>query len=235
MVSSDAAPSLRIERFHFAAKLNTVHFPLDMTEITSVLKDTGYRLMQPELSARNLPPGMRLLPLGQIAQSEDGERTFVLAPERAVLAVQGRELEKVLTDFIKVITVIREQFVADLDSKVAFYEFILEGYAKVGPSRNPIKEIAPLFKRNKLFRELGEVLGIPVTTFGFRLVERGRSPDEDSWSEFKIEPDIAKPKTAYFVSIVFRAPDCSRATQNAREAVSKAQGLLSILGRSGVS
>ncbi|MFQ5934079.1 MAG: hypothetical protein ACE5KI_05495, partial [Dehalococcoidia bacterium] len=114
-----------------------------------------------------------------------------------------------------------------------FYEFILDAFVTVGPDRNPLDEIANLHKRRTLFSKLGSVLGNPVTTFGLRLVERRRSPADDIWKEFRVEPSITKPQTEYYVNVVRRDSDKTQVLQAAAQLLGTIDAILETIASEG--
>jgi hypothetical protein len=232
MTIPESQSQIKIERFHFAVRLDLIQFPLNQEDIAAVLTVVGYQ-MSPE-RASILPgiPGMpqlRVMPAGLIAQSTDRQRTFSLDPGRGILVIQGDEIDRVLADFAGLREAIRERYIPDWDDKASFYEFILDANSRVGPERNPIEEIRTLHGRSKLFQHLGKALGISATTFGLRLVEKGRTAEETSWIEYTVTPTAGRSKTDYTVNIVYRHRDRESVVEEAKQALQKTKMVLNIL------
>ena len=114
---------VRIERAHFAVRLNLIQFPLGEDEIDTVLKRAGYSLTSPrsEMLA-GVPPGMRVMPAGRVGRSSDSECQFSLFPDRGVIAIQGTNVARVIDDLSAIQATISELYIPDWDTKVLFYE-----------------------------------------------------------------------------------------------------------------
>ena len=230
MTESDVASHIRIERFHLAVRMNLLQFPLAEDEVRSVLEDAGYVWSADRTALlAGIPAAMRVVPSGMVARSEDRECTFTLSPERGVLALQGREIERVIGDFSKIQEGIKDRYIPDWESKAFFYEFLLDANFKVSPERDPIKEMQELHKGSGVFEKLQEALGVPVTTYGLRLAEKGVSPDGPHWLEYKVEPDVGKPRTDYLVNIIYRDDSLQTVIQECRQALEKTERILGIL------
>lgn len=232
MTIPESQSQIRIERFHFAVRLDLIQFPLNQEDIASVLTSVGYQMSPeraPMLSGIPGMPQLRFMPAGSIAQSTDRRCAFSLDPGRGILAIQGDEIDRVLADFAGLREAIREHYIPDWDGKARFYEFILDANSRVGPDRNPIEEMRTLHRRSTLFQHLGKALGISATTFGLRLVEKGRTAEENSWIEYTITPTAGRSKTDYTVNIVYRHQDRERVVEEARQALQKTERVLNIL------
>lgn len=232
---SEDLSRVRFERVHFAVRLNLIQFPLGEDEIDTVLKKASYSLTSPrgELMA-GIPLGVRVMPAGRIGRSADGECLFSLFPDRGIIALQGTSIDRVIDDFKVIQSTISELYIPDWDTKVLFYEFVLDANVRVGPERDPIEEMGALHTGSALFDAVGKALGIAATTFGLRLTEVGGSPDQSHWLEYKIEPDVAKSRTHYTVNIICRDPQFDVVVDQAKQAMTRTSQVLEIMKERGV-
>ena len=229
--SSNSIPSIRVDRFHLATRLQTLFFPVDLDDLLSILDSIGYTGLEnvKELLS-HVPSGARPRVSAPIAESDDRECSFRTDTERNVIALAGKSIERVIGDFDQITSAIRDQYVPAWDDEVRFHEFILDAEAVVGPGRDPISEIARLAPlRDDTWRKFEDIVGLPVANFGFRLVERGRSPNDNVWTEYKLEPAVSKPNMSYVVHMIHRGPILEHVTHMATGAQSRVAALLEVM------
>ena len=226
--SPNSIPGIRVDRFHLATRLQTLFFPIDLSDLLSVLDSIGYTPLQ---DLRNLisqlPSGVQPRLSAPIAESADRECSFRTDTGRNVIALAGRTIERVIGDFDQITSAIRDQYLPAWDDEVRFHEFILDAEAVVGPGRDPISEIALLAPlQDATWRKFEDIVGLSVANFGFRLVESGRSPNDNVWTEYKVEPAVSKPNMSYAVHVIHRGPNLADVTHMATGALSRVAALL---------
>src|SRR3972149_6285473 len=104
---------IRVERFSFNTRLKSIFFPIDYSDITEVLREAGFTI-PPSLADRTpgLPLGARLIMSGPIAQKDD--LRFQMIPDRGIIGIDGRDIERTLDTFNEVEELIRQRLRVDL-------------------------------------------------------------------------------------------------------------------------
>ncbi|MBA7610524.1 hypothetical protein ES703_17733 [subsurface metagenome] len=196
---------IKLERFHFSVRLGSLFFPLEVSEVTPLLEESGYKISE-ELTKRlaDLPLGTKLVVGGAIAEKRDDGKTFRMEPDRGVIAIAGQHVGTIVEDFSNLEKLIKDKLNVSLEREALFYEFTAEGTATTG--KDPTKIVAKLLNGSRLQSEISKILGSSVTSFGLRLVERERYVTDNQWFDFKIEPLIPKPDTTYHINVVYRHP-----------------------------
>ncbi len=223
---------VRVERAHLAVKLESIHFPLDLEDLADLLKGRNYKMMGlPQSGVPQLPSGMRLAVTGQLAQSQDGACIVSTFPERGIIALDGRELGRVVDEFRYIEDSVKHDLVLDWDSRVGFYEIVLDAIITVSADRNPIAEIGMLHDQSDVLKDLSSILGFQATLYGLRLVQKGQSPGENSWMELRVEPAVTKPGTDYLVNVVHRDKNRASVLDHPDELLNKAMAVVHWLKR----
>ena len=206
---------IKLERFHFSVRLGGIFFPLEVAEVTPLLKESGYEINE-ELAKRlaDIPIGTRIVVGGAIAEKRDDRQTFRMEPERGIMAIVGQKVDAIVKDFSNLEKLIEDRLNLTLEKEALFYEFIADGTATTG--KDPTKVVAKLLDDSKLQPEISKILGFAVTNFGLRLVERERYVTDNQWFDFRIEPLVPKPNTTYHINVVYRHPERANVIKAAR-------------------
>jgi hypothetical protein len=152
-----------------------------------------------------------------------------LDPQRGIVAINGPIVEQVVNDFEMLERRLQETLAVNLVEAAQFYEFILDGEAKVEPPRNPSQEIANLWRNAPALSELSHILGWRVTQFGLRLVLEGTLTTEPKWSDFRIDPSVARPQSHYMINVVYREPQKEGVIAEAGRVVERVNAILNFL------
>ncbi len=219
----DGIRRVRLERAHLAVRLESMHFPIDLEDLSNVLRGRNYKLLGlPQSRVPQLPSGIRLSVTGQLAESEDGECVVSMSPDRGIISLNGREVSRVVDEFRSIETAIKDDLVLDWDDRVRFYEIILDALVTVSADRDPVAEIGRLQKDSHVLGQVSTILNFPATLFGLRIVRKDQYPGDNTWIEFKIEPSVSKPRTDYLVNVVHRDKDRATVLDRADELLDKA-------------
>ena len=207
----EAEPTqLSIDRFHLAVRLTSIFFPFSADDIRPVLVEMGYEL-NPQAERRRLPsaaPGVRIEIVGTIASKSEGSMSVRIDADRAILAIDGTEVEPVLDDFRRIEQWIQENLALNLERENRFYEYTLTGDLQVGAAHSPVETIARLEPDSRdMYSRFSKRIGTQVTNFGVRLVRTGESPGQDEWLEIRIEPSVQRSHTTYYVNVIHRSHD----------------------------
>ena len=102
--------------------------------------------------------------------------------------------------------VINTELGISLHKNVRFYWYNVN--YKVDTGKTPRNEIAKTEKKDYIAR-FGRVLGEDLSLFSIRLAPKNVAPNQESWFDIAIEPDIIDEKL-YHVGVVFRSPDIGK-------------------------
>lgn len=175
----------------------------------------------PSLRERPLVPvGAQLVAGGRIAQK--GELSFDVDPNRGIITVEGNIIEKVLTEFNAIEDLARQEFAIDFIREARFYEIIAD--LTIVVHKNPVETVSRVFSDSKVLSDFSTILKEEVGNYGIRLAKRGQVPNEEEWFEYRVEPLVAKPRSAYYSNIIYR----SKVKDNVMKA---ATGLIDTVGR----
>jgi hypothetical protein len=180
-----------------------------------VLKEVQERLPQ-------VPPGAKLVIGGTLAEKQ-GVR-FRMNPELGVLGMQGTDIEQVMNEYDQIEELAKNNFSVDLISESRFYEILAE--LVIISKKDPIAVISSMFEGQETLKQLGNILGTNVTNYGVRLVPANKSPTDEEWLEYKIEPLVAKPHTSYQASVIFRSKAKEKVKETASNLLSSIQTIL---------
>lgn len=233
MVDVESGATISIKRFRMSTRLGSIFFPIELPDLSPVLSQLEYAI-DPGLTSRvrMAPSGIRWSVGGQIAQSKDLRRAFLMDPERAILSFEGDEIEPTMGDFSRFETALKELLAVDLSESAQFYEFILDAEVKVGNLRNPSLELERFWTKTAQLKTAGELVGWSATQFGVRLVKVGALTTDSAWADFKIEPNVTRPKTHYLVTVVYRDPNEAAVMNEAKQMLGKIGAILDLLGNS---
>jgi len=229
-MKKESKTQIKIERFHFAVRLKSLFFPLELAELMPILSETGY-LVRKELAERipDLPLGGRIVVGGNIAEKKDTSQTFRLDPDRGVVAIAGQDINGVIEDFSSLEKLVKDKVNVDLETEALFYEFTAEGSATTG--RDPTKVIAKLFEDSKVESEISKILGFSATNFGVRVVERNRYVTEAQWFDLRVEPLTPKPNAVYSVNLTCRHPKRANVVEAAKSLTKMVENILEVMER----
>jgi len=229
-MKKESKTQIKIERFHFAVRLKSLFFPLELAELMPILSEIGY-LVRKELAERipDLPLGGRIVIGGNIAEKKDTSQTFRLDPDRGVVAIAGQDINGVIEDFSNLEKLVKDKVNVDLETEALFYEFTAEGSATTG--RDPTKVIAKLFEDSKVESEISKILGFSATNFGVRVVERNRYVTEAQWFDLRVEPLTPKPNAVYSVNLTCRHPKRANVVEVAKSLTKMVENILEVMER----
>jgi len=189
---------ISVRSVHLAVRYKTLHFPIDPVELAHIVPEAGYVVADRDLLS--VPFGARVAISGPVATKGDTE--LRINSERGILATRGRDADSVVDEFEALEGFLEEQFAFDSQGASRFYELLAE--LTVTSAENPLSVMARQSEGVAVLQRLGEVLGFPVSNFTLRAVGTGQEPNDNNWSEVRIEPSIPDTTTRFFVSIVFR-------------------------------
>jgi len=180
-------------------RLNYVIFPIDFRELRHALAKNGYELSP--VRGRIPPPPTRIVFSGDIARK--GETTIIFESDIGEIGVVGRSLQEVTNSFKELANIIKSELSVNLYENVRFYWYVM--HYKIDTGKIPRNEITKAENKDYIAR-FSEVLGEDITSFSIRLAPKGAIPNQESWFDIAIEPDIMNDKL-YHVGVVFRSPD----------------------------
>ena len=215
----------RLERFLFSVRLDTMFFPLAFSELRDIAGKAGFTLPERlrQIPQMSLPRG------GVVVSGGIGEKPntrFNVEPERSIVTVEGNKVDEVLADFDLIEELAQKEFSVDFVQARRFYEFIAD--LSILSSVDPIKAMARLSSW-KLQSQFSKILGQPTTNFGVRLVKKGQPPDEVEWFDYRIEPLIAKSRSAYYSNVVYRSSDKTRVVKQAETLIDTVKALIAVI------
>jgi hypothetical protein len=175
--------------------LDVVLFPLTFSEILNSLEKNGYELSPAIPFPR---PTGRFRGSGQIGRKgnisiniDGGEKSLIIA---------GTSLEDVRDEFHTLFKTILDDYAFNLDEIVKFYQYTATYRYKT--KKNPFLTISKSCEYLKI-KELSEIIGEPLKTFGIRFASADNIPNSEDWCDVKITPDIEK-NDGYIFEIVYR-------------------------------
>ena len=203
MVDVDTGRELRIERFLFSVRLGGIFFPLGFSEITQLLNKAGFTLSASLRERPSLPAGGQLIVGGRIAQKED--ISFNVDPNRSIITVEGSTIENVLKEFNAIEDLARQEFAVDFKREGRFYEIMADLIIVV--HKNPVETVSKVFSDYKVLSDFSTILKEEVGNYGVRLAKKRQVPNEEEWFEYSVEPLVAKPRSAYHSTVIYRSKD----------------------------
>lgn len=221
MVDMDAEKEkTRIERFSLNVRLGGLFFPLGFSEITQLIDKAGFTLVPPLRERPSVPVGTQLVVSGRIAQK--GELSFAVDHNRSIITVEGNVIGNVLTEFNAIEDLARQEFAVDFIREARFYEIIAD--LTIVVHKNPVETVSKVFSDSKVLSDFSTILKEEVGNYGVRLAKKRQVPNEEEWFEYSVEPLVAKPRSAYHSTVIYRSKD----KDNVMKA---ATGLIETVGR----
>jgi len=191
-------PKIVTQEARYGVRLNFVIFPIDFRELRHALAKNGYELS----SVGPIPsPPTRIRFGGDVARK--GEITVMAESDSGEIGVVGRSLQEVKDSFEELANVIESELGISLHENVKFYWYVV--HYKVDTGKIPRNEIAKVENKDYIAR-FSQVLGEDLSSFAIRLAPKDAIPNQESWFDIAIEPDVASEKL-YHVGVVFRSPD----------------------------
>ncbi len=167
-----------------------------------------------------VPVGTQLVVGGRIAQK--GELSFAVDPNRSIITVEGNVIGNVLIEFNAIEDLTRQEFAIDFIREARFYEIIAD--LTIVVHKNPVETVSKVFSDSKVLSDFSTILKEEVGNYGVRLAKKRQVPNEEEWFEYSVEPLVAKPRSAYHSTVIYRSKD----KDNVMKA---ATGLIETVGR----
>jgi len=184
----------------YRVRLSNVIFPIEFRELREALAKNGYELAG--LPGPVPPRPARISFSGGIARK--GEHIVEIDSDLGTVGVIGKSIETTLEAFGELSRVIIDELGVKLDENARYYEVV--AHYNLDTGKNPVRQIEKIIENNFHFKRFGEILGEPTSSFGVRLIPRGKIPNQEEWFDISIEPDILKAHV-YHIGVVFRSPD----------------------------
>ena len=191
-------PKIMTQEARCGVRLNYVIFPIDLRELRHALAKNGYELSS---VGRLPPPPARIGFGGDVARK--GETTVIAESDSGEIGVVGRSLQEVKDSFDELANVIDSELGISLHENVRFYWYVV--HYKVDTGKTPRNEIAKVENKDYI-AQFSQILGEDLSSFSIRLVPKNAIPNQESWFDIAIEPDVMSEKL-YHVGVVFRTPD----------------------------
>jgi hypothetical protein len=189
-------------RLSLNLKANYILFPIDYADLMDSLVKRGYKPQQAQPSPT--PFGIiRIEPVGPIARKDNN--AIIFDPDRQVVGVSGGSVKEVIQTFNDLEQIISEGLQIDISSFVRFYETLAE--YQLFTDRNPRQVLESIPGLNDLSSKISSVIGVDVSTFGFRMGSKGMDPNQEEWMDIRVEPVVTKADKAYYLSVVYRSRD----------------------------
>ena len=215
MGSAQSDPKLSVTRFQLSVRLRSIFFPFGVEDIGPGLEQLGYSLDVETLEGLTLPTGTRVSIIGEVARKIEPPVSVRIDSQRGILGLHGVDIQTVVDDFENLEAWISDNLSLALSSEAQFYEFILAADLAVPQGRSPIDTIARVYSDSDFTARFSNLLGMPVTNYGVRLVGRGDMPTSAEWIDLRVEPMVRRPTASYTVNAIYRAPDKVKVQQRA--------------------
>jgi len=204
----------------YGVHLDYVIFPIDLRELRHALAKNGYELSRVEGIP---PPPARISFSGDIARK--AETRVILDSDSSEIGLVGRSLNDVKVSFEELAKVIDSELGVSLEEKVKFYWCVI--HYKISTGKTPRTEIAKAENKDYIAR-FSQVLGEDLSSFSIRISPKDAIPNQESWFDIAIEPDIASEKF-YHVGVVFRSPDRGKTETFVRDLENNLLKLLKVI------
>jgi len=199
MSMSNDQPKIMTQEARCGVRLNYVIFPIDFRELRFALAKNGYELSS--VSGRIPSPPARIGFGGEVARKR--ETTVVVETDSGEIGVISRSLREATESFEELANVIKSELGVSLHENVRFYWCFV--HYKVDTGRIPCNEIAKT-ENNDYIARFSKILKEDVSSFSVRLQPKNANPNQESWFDIAIEPDVMNDKL-YHIGVVFRSPD----------------------------
>lgn len=183
----------------YGVRLNYVIFPIDFRDLRHALAKNGYELSR--ITGPIPSPPVRIGFSGDVARK--GEIAVTVETDGGEIGITGRSLQKVKMAFEELENLVKRELGISLHLNVKCYLCLI--HCRISTGKIPRDEIAKVENRG-LYSRLGQVLNVDVSPFSVRLCLKGAVPNQESWLDISIEPDILN-EQMYHVGVVFRSPD----------------------------
>lgn len=195
----------RYTNVRLTVSLRPVIFPLDFAALAQVLKNKQY-----ELTAELPPPGLgrRVGGAGTIAKK--GEVSVIADSDRRFIGIDGMSAKEVLSSFEQLTQILGDELWVDVRAEARYYEVVIRMH--VLASGNPTAAIGRFFQNFEGLGDLESIMQESASLFTIRLVPKGKLPSGEEWFDIRLEPDVARPESAYAVEVVYRKSDYKNVT-----------------------
>ena len=199
-MSEPVNPSITPLDFSFSIVTNYIIFPIDIRDVREVLARNGYELVPlgSPLPRRPLRIGLG----GPIARKN--EFVFYIDTDVKSVGLGGKSSERITEAFDELIEVLKKETNVDMTANTLYYEAIGRYYIRT--QRKSIEQFSLLSEKIDLLKKTEELLKVPVSIFGVRLVPRNTIPNQVEWFDISIEPEVLQPDR-YSCGIVFRSKE----------------------------
>jgi hypothetical protein len=196
-MSSDQ-PRIMTEEARYGVRLNYIIFPIGIRELRHALAKNGYELSPiGEIPA----PPTRIRFSGTVARKD--ETTVRVESDTGEIGVVERSLEEACSSFMGLAEIVSSELEVNLHSNVKFYWIVI--HCKIVTGKVPRREIAKIDNKEYM-NKFSQIIGEDLTSFSIRLCPKDAFPNNESWLDVAIEPDIANDQL-YHIGIVFRNPN----------------------------
>lgn len=223
---------LTIDRFSLSLRVDANFLPFSVEELVPGLEQLGFTItddLKQILKPGAKPLGARVSVDGGIANKADPPLQVRLDMRRGILAVDGKQIEPVIGEYLLIENWINDEMDLNLGQEAKFYETILEGLLTVGIDRNPLETLKRLYTDGGQIQEFSRIIGQDVTNYGIRLVVKGQAPTDDTWFDLRIEPSLQRSNSAYHINAVSRGPQLEPQADEARQLSNKLSQLVSAM------
>jgi uncharacterized protein YuzE len=187
---------LKLQSFRISLVLNSFFFPLTSPEVFEALKARGFDVGRPPVP---LPTGLRVYLTGTIARKNN--ILIDIDENRNLVGASGESIENAIQIFSEILSMLREDFVVNLDTELNYVELIAHYLIK--SSNNPF-EILQNCSGMKFKDIFQKILGTQVSEYRYSIVPSGILPTSRNWFEISISPKLTLPTQAYWVEVIFR-------------------------------
>ena len=209
-------------RFRLSIRLQSIFFPAQATEMTRQLAASGFEIVVPGDELMQGLGGARVEMTGRVA-IKDGSLVD-LNMEKGIIGLNGIRADRTEADFALVEAAAAGLF--DVYEAVWFYETIINGTAFAGEDATAI--VGRLPGRVPILAAAGKIWGEELTSYGLRLTSVGRKPNQEEWTDIKMEPDIRRGDLFVFEG-VRRSREKERVLEFMRNFAERLQGTLAIM------
>jgi len=204
MAKEPSGKQIQYQKLHLSVRYNTVLFPFDVTRFVQVLPESGY-VVRDELVGP-VPFGARVRVTGSVAHK--GEIVLAINMDRNSVGIDAIDVDTLVSEMDALEDLLLDRLGFDSQKSAFFYELLAE--AEVSTDRSPAEVLGSKFIQQGIFRSLSTAIGEPTTNFGFRLVPTNANPNQPEWHDIRIQPDVARATTHYYLATVFRSAERSK-------------------------
>jgi len=210
-------------RYQLALVLKSLHFPLTYPSINDSLKKRGYTPTESSLRLPSVPMGARSYLSGRIAAKE--ECYVDIDAGRKFIATEGRNTKKVIETFNDLVNMAAEDFNVS-EEEFDYCELIASFSAPA--IKNSMESIKKTLK-NGLYVQASKILKSEVSPYTVTFVPSKGMPSDKIWFHIEIEPEVAMPKKAYNISVMYRHEDKNDVLSFTNEVESKILEIINLI------